>query len=155
CGARRSGQNSAATSNRRTSPTGCDGRDSPTSPTFGSTPPSPGTSTPLGATPTRKHGMWQRHSDASASARTPVEPWPVRTANRKQRWYEARMLFAPRQSEIRFEHAGGRLVGDLFVPQDAAAHAPVPAAVMVHGSGPAAGAYARNWEDIGTRLTAA
>lgn len=71
------------------------------------------------------------------------------------RWYGARMLFAPEHSELSFEHGSDRLVGDLILPPAAAVHSPAPAVVMVHGSGPAAGAYARNWENIGTRLAAA
>ncbi len=63
------------------------------------------------------------------------------------------MLFAPTRRELRFTHAGNELVGDLFLPADTGS--PVPAVVMVMGSGPAAGEYARNWEDIGPRLTAA
>jgi pimeloyl-ACP methyl ester carboxylesterase len=63
------------------------------------------------------------------------------------------MLFVPTRRELRFTHAGNELVGDLFLPADTGS--PVPAVVMVMGSGPAAGEYARNWEDIGPRLTAA
>lgn len=47
------------------------------------------------------------------------------------------------------------MVGDLHVPPGAAPTAPVPAVVMVHGSGPVSGEAARNWEDIGSRLAAA
>lgn len=65
------------------------------------------------------------------------------------------MLFAPRRRELRFTHAGATLVGDLFLPAEPATDGPVPAIVMVTGSGPSAGEYARNWEDIGPRLTAA
>jgi pimeloyl-ACP methyl ester carboxylesterase len=65
------------------------------------------------------------------------------------------MLFVPGRRELAFDHAGNRLVGDLHLPPTASADVPVPAVVMVHGSGPSAGPYARNWEDIGTRLAAA
>lgn len=65
------------------------------------------------------------------------------------------MLFAPTRRELAFEHAGGRLVGDLHLPPGACAEAPVPAVVMVAGSGPSAGPPARNWEDISARLGAA
>jgi pimeloyl-ACP methyl ester carboxylesterase len=65
------------------------------------------------------------------------------------------MLFAPTRRELRFTHTGDDLVGDLFLPPGATPGRPVPAVVMVMGSGPAAGEYARNWEDIGPRLTAA
>jgi uncharacterized protein len=65
------------------------------------------------------------------------------------------VLFAPERREITFEHAGDRLVGDLYLPPGASVDAPAPAVVMVTGSGPSAGAYARNWEDIGARLPAA
>jgi pimeloyl-ACP methyl ester carboxylesterase len=65
------------------------------------------------------------------------------------------MLFAPTRRELRFTHAGNNLVGDLFVPPGTTPGEPVPAVVMVTGSGPSAGEYARNWEDIGPRLTAA
>jgi uncharacterized protein len=65
------------------------------------------------------------------------------------------MLFAPTRRELRFTHAGNDLVGDLFLPPGATPGESVPAVVMVMGSGPSAGEYARNWEDIGPRLTAA
>jgi pimeloyl-ACP methyl ester carboxylesterase len=68
------------------------------------------------------------------------------------------MMFAPQRRELRFSHADEVLVGDLFLPPESAPGTtgePVPAVVMVMGSGPAAGEYARNWEDIGPRLAAA
>jgi uncharacterized protein len=65
------------------------------------------------------------------------------------------MMFAPTRRELRFTHAGDELVGDLFLPPAAGPAERVPAVVMVMGSGPAAGEHARNWEDIGPRLTAA
>lgn len=65
------------------------------------------------------------------------------------------MMFAPHRRELRFPHADEVLVGDLFLPPESGSDRPVPAVVMVMGSGPAAGEYARNWEDIGPRLTAA
>jgi alpha-beta hydrolase superfamily lysophospholipase len=61
------------------------------------------------------------------------------------------VLFAPTRRELVFHHADSRIVGDLHLPPAASAEAPVPAVV---GSGPAAGEYARNWEDIGARLAA-
>jgi pimeloyl-ACP methyl ester carboxylesterase len=63
------------------------------------------------------------------------------------------MLFVPRRREVDFQRNGDRLVGELHLPPTG--EASVPAVVMVHGSGPASGAYARNWEDIGSRLAAA
>jgi len=65
------------------------------------------------------------------------------------------MLFAPQRREVSFDHAGNHIVGDLQLPPAASPQAPVPAVVMVHGSGPAAGTYARNWEDTGARIPAA
>jgi uncharacterized protein len=65
------------------------------------------------------------------------------------------MLFAPYRRELSFSHAGDVLVGDLYLPQEASPDDPVPAVVMVPGSGPSSGRDARNWEDIGARLPAA
>lgn len=65
------------------------------------------------------------------------------------------MLFAPTRQELAFRHGDHRLVGDLHLPPGASAAEPVPAVVEVHGSGPASGEYARNWEDIGARFAAA
>ena len=62
--------------------------------------------------------------------------------------------FTPTRRELVFHHADSRIVGDLHLPPTASAQTPVPAVVGVHGSGPAAGEYARNWEDIGARLAA-
>jgi len=53
-----------------------------------------------------------------------------------------------------FLHGDGRIVGDLHLPPAATAATPVPAVVMVHGSGPVSGELARNWEGIGSRLAA-
>jgi pimeloyl-ACP methyl ester carboxylesterase len=52
---------------------------------------------------------------------------------------------------VAFDHAGDRLVGDLFLPPTASAGRPVPVVVLVTGSGPAS----RHWEDFGARFTAA
>jgi uncharacterized protein len=65
------------------------------------------------------------------------------------------MLFAPGRRELTVDHAGNRLVGDLHLPPEASARAPVPAVVTVAGSGPSSGPSARNWEDIGARLAVA
>ncbi|MGC9671070.1 alpha/beta hydrolase family protein [Planosporangium sp. 12N6] len=65
------------------------------------------------------------------------------------------MLFAPTRREVTFRHGDSRIVGDLHLPPGATPDTPVPALVMVLGSGPASGAHARNWEDAGARFTAA
>ena len=54
-----------------------------------------------------------------------------------------------------FSYGDAEIVGDLHLPPAATSTAPVPAVVTVHGSGPMSGEHARNWEDIGSRLTAA
>ena len=61
------------------------------------------------------------------------------------------MLFAPERREVVFQHNGSRIVGDLHLPPAQ----PARCAAMVHGSGPASGATARNWEDVGVRFAAA
>ena len=53
-----------------------------------------------------------------------------------------------------FPYGGGQIVGDLHLPPAAEPTTPAPAVVMVHGSGPMSGEHARNWEGIGSRLTA-
>jgi pimeloyl-ACP methyl ester carboxylesterase len=63
-------------------------------------------------------------------------------------------LFTPTRRELSFQRDGDRLVGDLHVPPTASIGSTVPAVVMVAGSGPSSGEYARNWEDIGARLAA-
>jgi uncharacterized protein len=70
------------------------------------------------------------------------------------RRYGSPMLFAPTRRELSFHHGDNRLVGDLHLPPGASPESTVPAVVMVAGSGPSSGAYARNWEDIGERLAA-
>ncbi|GIH15914.1 alpha/beta hydrolase family protein [Rugosimonospora africana] len=65
------------------------------------------------------------------------------------------MLFVPVRRELAFQHGDHRLVGDLHLPPTASSDAPVPAVVMVEGSGPSSGEYARNWESTGERMAAA
>jgi pimeloyl-ACP methyl ester carboxylesterase len=62
------------------------------------------------------------------------------------------MQFLPRREEAQFRHGSHRLVGDLVLPPVEWAPGPVPAVVMVPGSGPVSGRQARDWEDIGARL---
>lgn len=61
------------------------------------------------------------------------------------------MLFSPIRQTIEFDHGADHLVGDLYLPQTADAARPVPAVVLVAGSGPGS----RSWEDVGERFTAA
>ncbi|MCU0483240.1 MAG: alpha/beta hydrolase [Chloroflexi bacterium] len=60
------------------------------------------------------------------------------------------MLFVPVRRTVTFDHDGDHLVGDLFLPPAASAAGPVPAVILVAGSG----AGVRAWEDYGHRFAA-